>query len=87
MQVLCKSTIGKGELQCSVCGRGFVMFWERQSRAVRAEAMREILLTLRHQHRAGKGPDAHPHGGFMVPEGNGSGSGAAIAGHAPSWAL
>jgi hypothetical protein len=89
MQVLCKSTNGNAEMHCSVCGQGFVMFWERQSRSERAEAMREIQTTFRHQHRTQKGPEAHPNGGFMVPEGSssGSGSGAAIAGHAPSWAL
>ena len=87
MQVLCKKTNGNAEMRCSVCGQGFVIFWERQSRTERAEATREIQMTLRHQHRTQKGPEAHPNGGFMVPEGSSSGSGAAIAGHAPSWAL
>jgi hypothetical protein len=89
MQVLCKSTQGNAELYCSVCGQGFVMFWERQSRAERLEAIREIQNSLRHQHRNQRGPEAHPNGGFLVPEWNGSvaASGAAILGHAPSWAL
>ena len=89
MQVLCKSTSGFAETHCSVCGQGFVMFWERQSRAERIESMKEIQKTLRHQHRTQKGSEAHPNGGFLVPEWNGSvaTSGAAILGHAPSWAL
>jgi hypothetical protein len=89
MQVLCKSTNGNAEMHCSVCGQGFVMFWERQSRPERVEAMREVQKTLRHQHRNEKGPEAHPNGGFLVPEWNGSVavSGAAILGQAPSWAL
>lgn len=89
MQVLCKSTNGNAEMHCSVCGQGFVMFWERQSRSERVEAIREVEMTLRHQHRNQKGPEAHPNGGFLVPEWNGSiaASGAAILGHAPSWAL
>ncbi len=89
MQVLCKSTSGFAETHCSICGQGFVMFWERQSRAERLEAMREIQKTLRHQHRNQKGVEAHPNGGFLVPEwkGSNSGSGAAILGQAPSWAL
>ena len=89
MQVLCKSTDGNAETHCCVCGQGFVMFWERQSRAERIEAMKEIQNTLRHQHRNQRGKEAHPRGSFLVPErsGSNSGSGAAIHGHAPSWAL
>lgn len=89
MQVLCKSTNGNAEMHCSVCGQGFVMFWERQSRSERMESISEIQQTLRHQHRGQRGPQAHPNGGFLVPEWNGSisASGAAILGHAPSWAL
>ena len=89
MQVLCKSTNGNSEMHCSVCGQGFVMFWERQSRAERSEAIRDIQKTLRHQHRTQKGAEAHPNGGFLVPEWNASKSvsGAAILGQAPSWAL
>jgi hypothetical protein len=89
MQVLCKKTNGNAEMHCCVCGQGFVMFWERQSRAERTESAKEIQLTLRHQHRNGRNTEAHPNGGFLVPEWNGSvaASGAAILGNAPSWAL
>jgi hypothetical protein len=89
MQVLCKMTNGNAEAHCCVCGQGFVMFWERQSRSERAEAMREIQAAMRKQHRSNHAPTAHPNGGFLVPEWNGSiaASGAAILGHAPSWAL
>jgi hypothetical protein len=89
MQVLCKSTIGSGEVKCCVCGQGFVMFWERQSRAERSEAIREIQATLRAHHNTVAGPKAHPHSGFLVPDWESSVtfSGAAIAGNAPTWAL
>ena len=89
MQVFCKSTNGNAETHCSVCGKGCVMFWERQSRPERMEVLREIHKTLRHQHRHQSGPEAHPNGGFLVPEWNGSmaASGAAVSGQAPSWAL
>jgi hypothetical protein len=89
MQVLCKSTNGNAETHCCVCGQGFVMFWERQSRKERVEAMKEIQNTLRHQHRNQRGPEAHPRGSFLVPEWNSSDSrsGAAVLGNAPSWAL
>lgn len=89
MQVLCKGTNGNSEVQCCVCGQGFVMFWERQSRTERAEAVHEIQETLRNHHRNHPGPEAHPSGGFLVPEWNGpiAYSAAAMLGHAPSWAL
>jgi hypothetical protein len=89
MQVLCKGTQGDPEMSCSICGQGFVMFWERQSRSQRAAATRAIQETLRNQHKMQKGPEAHPNGGFLVPEWKGTlaASGAAILGHAPSWAL
>jgi len=89
MQVLCKSTQGNAETHCSVCGLGFVMFWERQTRTQRQEMLSEIQKTLRNQHRSHKGPEAHPSGGFLVPEWNGSNaaSATAVSGKAPSWAL
>ena len=89
MQVLCKSTNGNAEMHCIVCGQGFVMFWERQSRTERTESIKEIQRTLRDQHRNQRGPAAHPNGGFLVPEWKGSNaaSGASFLGHAPSWAL
>ncbi len=65
------------------------MFWERQSRTERLEMLREIQQTLRHQHRNRRSQDAHPNGGFLVPEWNGSfaSSGVAILGQVPSWEL
>lgn len=89
MQVLCKGTTGNAELHCCICGQGFVLFWERESRAQRIEAMKEIQNTFRHQHRNHKGQEAHPNGTFLVPERGASAAGAvaAIHGHAPSWAL
>jgi len=89
MQVLCKGTKGNAETQCCVCGQGFILFWERQSRMERAEVLREIKKMLLRHHRTSAGPQAHPAGSFLVPEWDGpiAYSGAAILGHAPSWAL
>jgi hypothetical protein len=89
MQVLCKSTNGNAEIKCCVCGQGFVMFWERQTHSERLAAMREIQQTLRKQHHHQEGREAHPASGFLVPEWdkNISFAGAAVPGHAPSWAL
>ena len=89
MQVLCKSSKGAVETNCSVCGQGFVLFWERQTKMEKATALREIAKTLRSHHHRQDGPEAHPDRGFLVPEWNGpvAFSGAAILGSAPSWAL
>lgn len=89
MQVLLKSTETSVETRCSVCGQGFVMFWERQTKLERSEALREIESTLRRHHATSAGQDAHPVKGFLVPEWNGpiALSGAAILGNAPVWAL
>ncbi len=89
MEVLCKSTNGNAETQCSVCGLGFVMFWERQSRSERAEMLIEIHKVLRNHHHSQKGAEAHPGVGFYVPERNGPNapSGVAFLGQAPTWAL
>lgn len=89
MQVLCKSSSQAVETCCSVCGQGFVLYWERQTKMERAQAMVEIARTLRSHHSRQAGPEAHPQRGFLVPEWNGplAFSGAAILGHAPSWAL
>lgn len=89
MQVLCKSSNEAVETYCSVCGQGFVLFWERQTKMERAQALKEIAKTLRQHHSKEAGPEAHPQRGFLVPEWDGpvAFSGAAILGNAPSWAL
>ena len=73
MQVLCKKTDGNAETHCCVCGQGFVMFWDRQSRYERIAALHEIQQTLRRQHSHAGGPEAHPRESFPVPEWNGAG--------------
>lgn len=89
MQVLCKSTSGVPDLCCSVCGQGYLLVWERQSRAERAAALKEVSKTLRGHHLNGSGPEAHPQRSFMVADRTSpiAPSGTATLGHAPSWAL
>jgi hypothetical protein len=89
MQVFCKGTSGYAETECCVCGKGIVIFWERQSRRERAETLREIQKTLRSHHYNTAGPQAHPQSGFLVPEKeiHFPFSRAAVQGHAPTWAL
>ena len=68
MKVFCKSTSGNAEFHCSVCGQGFVLFWERHPRTERVAILSEIQETMRRQHRTFRGPEAHPRGGFLAPE-------------------
>jgi len=76
-------------MNCPVCGQGFVLFSERQSKPERAYALREVTRVLRSHHLQLPGPAAHPQRGFVVPHSSGSvdSSSAAILGNAPSWAL
>ena len=89
MQVLCKSSNETADTCCSVCGQGFALYWERQTRSERAQALREIDKELRKHHYNQAGPEAHPTRVVLVPEWKGhvAFSGAAILGNAPSWAL
>ncbi|WP_263355550.1 hypothetical protein [Acidicapsa ligni] len=89
MQVLCKSAESSVETRCSVCGQGFILFWERQTRMEKGEALRQVETTLRHHHHKGPGAQAHPVTGFLIPAWDGpiAFSGAALLGNAPAWAL
>jgi hypothetical protein len=89
MQVLCKSTDGNAETHCCVCGQGFVMFWDRQSRNERIAALHEIQEVLRRHHRNVPGPEAHPKESFPVPEWNGTSTfmTCAVSGTTPTWDL
>lgn len=89
MQVLCKATKGNAETHCCVCGQGFVMFWDRQSRSERFTAQHEIQETFRRHHRSAPGPEAHPTGIFPVPDWNESTERAdtAASGAAPLWGI
>ena len=89
MQVLCRTSKEQVETCCSVCGQGFALYWERQTKPQRTQALREIDKVLRGHHSRQAGPQAHPSRGFMVSDWEGpvTFSGAAIVGHAPSWAL
>jgi hypothetical protein len=89
MQVLCKSSEKNVEAHCSVCGQGFVLYWERTTTMEKEEALAEVERTLRSHHRGNTTISAHPNRGFLVPEWHGpiAFSGAAILGNAPAWAL
>jgi hypothetical protein len=89
MQVLCKSSNERVEAQCSVCGQGFELYWERQTPAEQAESLKEVEAALRDHHSNNPDASAHPADGFLIPAWDGplAYSGAAILGNAPNAAV
>ena len=55
MQVLCKTSNVSEETRCTICGQGFVLYWERQTEIDHAEALRDVETELRNHHRSGNG--------------------------------
>jgi hypothetical protein len=88
MQVLCKASKTAGDVQCSVCGQGFLVYWTRTSASERAKMQAVIVRALQAQHAEASGSEAHPEAGFNLPEWNGEPrfSAAALLGNAPEWA-
>jgi hypothetical protein len=67
MQVLLKPSEEKKDIQCSICHKGFRLYWERTSPAER-DTMRAIVLgELRLHHASDSSPAAHPTGLFNLP--------------------
>jgi hypothetical protein len=89
MQVLCKLSTTVNDVQCSVCGQGFVVYWERHSPEEQEEARQLVMQQLAEHHRETNEPGAHPVQSFNVPQWAGlpKFSGAALLGGAPEWAL
>lgn len=89
MQVVCKSTQEAAEIHCSVCGQGFALIWEQQSKIERAEAMRAIDKAMRSHHWNQGRPGAHPVRCFTVETSQEpiAASGHTTFGYAPRWAL
>jgi hypothetical protein len=82
MQVLLRKSDDRQDIQCSVCGQGFRLYWERTAEAER-DTMRPMLLDeLRKQHRGDTSTAVHPGSPFNLPSWSGSAqfSGAALLG-------
>ena len=89
MQVLCKASTTGNDVRCSVCGQGFLVYWERSTHEEQAEARVSVMKALREQHATCHDQRAHPQTGFNVPEWTGmpAYSAAALLGNAPTWAI
>jgi hypothetical protein len=90
MQVLCERSNTGNDVRCNVCGQGFLVYWERSSRAEREQARRDVIQALADHHEdLTTGHHSHPPTRFTVPSWSGDirYSGAALLGGAPAYAL
>jgi hypothetical protein len=90
MQVLCERSNAGNDVRCAVCGQGFLVYWERSSRAERETARKDVVEALMGQHEdMTSGHHAHPVARFTVPtwSGNPAYSGAALLGGATAYAI
>ncbi|HEY6413789.1 MAG TPA: hypothetical protein VIX42_08880 [Edaphobacter sp.] len=85
MQVLCKLSDNFPDVQCPVCGQGFLLYWERSSRAQQDDTRHSIHQALREHHADSTATEAHPEAAFNIPSWSGSPrfSAAALLGGAP----
>jgi len=71
-QVLCKRSNAASDVRCSVCGQGFLVYWENLSRSERTASRTQIQDLLREHHAQhfaeGEAHEAHPKDGFHLPE-------------------
>ncbi|HEX3438514.1 MAG TPA: hypothetical protein VHT24_17215 [Pseudacidobacterium sp.] len=88
MQVFCLATSERADIECSICGQSYALYFERKSPEERRAAMQKVFEALEQHHRNGVEATVHPQRAFTVPEWHGPAhmSGAAILGGAPPWA-
>ncbi len=88
MQVLCLASTDSSDVQCTICGQKYALYFERKSNEEREKALQMVRETLEQHHATGQEPTVHPEKAFNVPSWDGPAhmSGAAILGGAPPWA-
>jgi hypothetical protein len=71
MQVLLRKSSFRQDIQCTVCGQGFRLYWELNSPRERATMRSIVLGELRDHHSREQGGDktaaAHPADLFRLP--------------------
>lgn len=70
MQALCKPSETSPDVVCPICGKGFLLYWERTSSVQQAAALPEIRQALRDQH-TDHDFSAHPNTAFNIPSWSG----------------
>lgn len=85
MQVFCKPSDTSPDVQCPVCGQGFLLYWERSCRIQQEDTRHSIQQALRDHHLQATDTAAHPETAFNIPKWSGSPqfSAAALLGGAP----
>jgi hypothetical protein len=72
MRVLLKKSDEMQDVECSICGQCFRLYWERSSEAERATMRAIIQGELRQQHHTDMTHAAHPSIPFHVPDWSGT---------------
>ena len=76
MQVLLKRSNSRQDLQCTICGQTFRLYWERPSPQERATMRAIVAGELRDHHSPEQGgdrtPSAHPDDHFALPNWSGA---------------
>lgn len=68
MQVLCERSNTGSDVRCTICGQGFLVYWERTSPTERALTRQKVIMTLREHHEEEmSGHHAHPSDRFLIP--------------------
>lgn len=84
MQMLCKVASTFSDVQCPVCGQGFLVYWTRLGGRQRAEEREGLLQGLRQQHGADLTDGVHAPV-FHLPDGMPAGvQGGAVAMPSPA---
>ena len=82
MQVLCERSNTGSDVRCTICGQGFLVYWQRTSPSERALARQKVILTLKEHHENEmSGHHAHPSERFSIPSWDTDVRFAAIAAH------
>jgi hypothetical protein len=85
MQVFCKPSDSSPDVNCPVCGQGFLLYWERSCPTQQNDTRNSIQQALRDHHLDSNDTAAHPETAFNIPSWSGSPkfSAAALLGGAP----
>lgn len=59
MQMLCKVSSPFADVNCPICGQGFMVYWTRKRAGEREEQQANLQLALREQHGALSSSEAH----------------------------
>jgi hypothetical protein len=68
MRIVCDHEEFHPDTRCSVCGEGFVLYFEGESSHDKSMAIQETMMVLSHHHDEHEGNNVHPRGIFILEE-------------------